>query len=555
MESSSIEITRLDHHGLVSSVIDEMNLVEIINSRVKNHGNREVSIGHCVKAMIINGLGFTTRVLYLTPNFFKDKPIDLLVGPGITAESLNKDSLSSALDALYEYGVSRLFMIISFYVHKLYNIPMIAKHLDSTTLSMQGRGTGEDCDVSVRVIPGYNKEGQHNLSQIVLNLISNNIGGLPIFLKIMNGNTQDKNGFKETIEEYQSELKKEEEIDDSLFVADSSLYTAENIKDLSNGLRWLTRAPHALTWVKALYESSENEEWQVIGGEPNYSYQIGKTQYGGVWQGYLLMLSQKKQFSDLKKIEEEINKENQLINQKIAKLTKKEYATEELAKAKITDLNKSQKYHELENVKLVAHPKYGKGRRNENSVPKSYYYKIESSALSLKDEVITKAKNKAGKFVLVTNDIHPNVSGSKGKKLFKQPVEKLLDLYKNGQQHVERGFRFIKGGEFRLSKFFVRMPGRIVAISMIICLALLVYLIAQWKLRKGLQDANETLPNQIGKQVKNPTMNWIFQIFQGISVLTIKGEKDLEGKIIGRTDLHKKVIEMMNFSNSTAYGC
>jgi transposase len=110
MESSSIEITRLDHHGLVSSIIEEINLVEIIDSRVKNHGNREVSVGHCVKAMIINGLGFTTRVLYLTPNFFKDKLIDLLVGPGITAESLNKDSLSSALDALYEYGLSKLFM-------------------------------------------------------------------------------------------------------------------------------------------------------------------------------------------------------------------------------------------------------------------------------------------------------------------------------------------------------------------------------------------------------------------------------------------------------------
>ena len=124
----------MNHYGLVSSIIEEISLVEIIDSRVKNHGNWEVSVGYCVKAMIINGLGSTTWVLYLTPNFFKDKLIDLLVGPVITAESLNKDSLSPALDALYEYGVSKLFMIISFFVYKLYNIPMLAKHLDSTTL-------------------------------------------------------------------------------------------------------------------------------------------------------------------------------------------------------------------------------------------------------------------------------------------------------------------------------------------------------------------------------------------------------------------------------------
>ena len=38
--------------------------------------------------MILNGLGFSNRRLYLVPQFLADKPVETLLGPGITANDL-----------------------------------------------------------------------------------------------------------------------------------------------------------------------------------------------------------------------------------------------------------------------------------------------------------------------------------------------------------------------------------------------------------------------------------------------------------------------------------
>ena len=50
-----------------------------------------VSVGTATVAMILNGLGWSLRRLYLVPQFFTDKPVETLLGPGITANDLNDE--------------------------------------------------------------------------------------------------------------------------------------------------------------------------------------------------------------------------------------------------------------------------------------------------------------------------------------------------------------------------------------------------------------------------------------------------------------------------------
>lgn len=76
--------------------------------------------------------------------------------------------------------------------------------------------------------------------------------------------------------------------------------------------------------------------------------------------------------------------------------------------------------------------------------------------------------------------------------------EKMLSEYKE-QQHVERGFRFLKDSTFMVDSIFLKSTKRIEALMMVMTLCLLVYNIAQYKLRKKLKDENTTLPNQLGK--------------------------------------------------------
>ena len=109
-EDSSYSSYNLDHLGLVAGMVDELGLPELIDTVIKqDHEQRQVSVGQCVKAMILNGLGFVNRALYLMPHFFKDKPLERLLGEGIEAEHLNDDALGRALDAIYAYDPEALY--------------------------------------------------------------------------------------------------------------------------------------------------------------------------------------------------------------------------------------------------------------------------------------------------------------------------------------------------------------------------------------------------------------------------------------------------------------
>ena len=56
----------IEHLGLVSAMIDELGIVESIDNAIEQDKNeRKVTIGETVKAMLLNGLGFANRQLYL----------------------------------------------------------------------------------------------------------------------------------------------------------------------------------------------------------------------------------------------------------------------------------------------------------------------------------------------------------------------------------------------------------------------------------------------------------------------------------------------------------
>ena len=89
----------LDHWGVVAGMCDDLGIAALIDRViVQDRDKRTVSVGTGVKAMILNGLGFMNRALYLTPPFFEGKPLARLWGPGIHAEHLNDDGLGRQLD-------------------------------------------------------------------------------------------------------------------------------------------------------------------------------------------------------------------------------------------------------------------------------------------------------------------------------------------------------------------------------------------------------------------------------------------------------------------------
>ena len=81
-----IKVKNLDHLGIVAGIIDELVGVEIINKNVGIQSGEIVTAGQIVKAILLNGLGFVSRPLYLFPQFFEGKATEHLLGKGILPE-------------------------------------------------------------------------------------------------------------------------------------------------------------------------------------------------------------------------------------------------------------------------------------------------------------------------------------------------------------------------------------------------------------------------------------------------------------------------------------
>jgi len=193
----------LDHLGLIAGMVDELGLPEMIDAVIKqDHDQRHVSVGLCVKAMILNGLGFVNRALYLMPHFFKDKPVERLLGEGITAEQLNDDALGRALDAIYAYGPEPLYGQLAAPSVKRLGLSCAVGHLDRTSVHVDGVYNSSQDDVPegvVQLTQGYSRDHRPDLNQVILQLISEHQAGIPLWMETLSGNRNDKKSFRQTL--------------------------------------------------------------------------------------------------------------------------------------------------------------------------------------------------------------------------------------------------------------------------------------------------------------------------------------------------------------------
>ncbi|BAY23332.1 transposase [Calothrix sp. NIES-2100] len=88
------KIKNIDHLGIVAGLIDEIGIVEIINEKLGIDPREKIAAGILVKAILINGLGFVSRPLYLFSQFFDDKAIEILLGEDVESDYINDDKLS-----------------------------------------------------------------------------------------------------------------------------------------------------------------------------------------------------------------------------------------------------------------------------------------------------------------------------------------------------------------------------------------------------------------------------------------------------------------------------
>ena len=532
MSDTSYNSYNLDHLGLISAMVDELGLVSLIDTLIpQDHKQRHVSVGTCVKAMILNGLGFANRTLYLMPHFFKDKPIERLLGEGIKAEHLNDDTLGRAMDSVCDYGTSNFYAQLAAQSVNRLGLSCEIGHLDSSTFHVDGdynsRENAEDlAEGVIHITKGYSRDHRPDLNQVVLQLICENQAGIPLWMKASSGNSNDSSDFRETISTHLSQIK--EIFGMKMMVADSALYAKKTLKELGE-FCWMSRVPETIGGVSELCQSMA-QEWSST--KPERAIKALCSNYGDVNQRWLVVYTRAAHERAEKTVNRQFLKQSEAEWKAFEQLKKQEFACVVDAKSALEIFQKKLDATEIEDSSIVKIEKFkGKGRPKKDQQPDEIYYRIQAS-LSSSIEVRRQKIEKKCCFILATNELDET----------KLSDEQFFTNYTQDQQKVEGGFRFMKDPMFRANTLFLKSPKRIEALMAIMTLCLLVYSALEYRIRQSLIENKTTFPNQTGGSTDKPTARWVFQFFTGIHVLLIGG---IQSVVLNCNKQHSSLLQLL----------
>jgi len=524
LKPQEIEIQNIDHLGIVAGIIDSIGIVEIINELIGVEKDEKVNAGQVVKAMIINGLGFVSKPLYMFPEYFETIACEHLIGTGVKPEYLNDDKLGRVMDKLFIKGLDTIFFIIAVKAAKKFGVSLSTSHLDSSSMHVHGQynaslpevifesqkiGNNQELEEiavkspkEITITYGYSRDHRPDLKQFIIERICSGDGDIPIFLKLASGNQADSSCFGQIAVEYQKQLEV-----NSLIVADSALYTESNLKMMSD-LQWLCRVPLSIKTAKSLISTIPESEF-IDSTIPGYKL-VSKTEnYAGIEQRWLVVQSQERRESDLRKLTQKITKAESKVVLDLKKLSQERFACEADAIKALSKLSTQFKYHQINESKVTPAKSNKKDSLNEIS------YQILATVCQDESKINTELLS-AGRFIIATNVLDSQELSD----------DSMLREYK-AQQSCERGFGFLKDPLFFADSIFLKSPERIESMGMIMGLCLLVYTLAQRQIRNALKESKSTIKNQLGKATNSPTLRWIFQCFHCIHLITLNQEEHI----------------------------
>ena len=524
LKPQEIEIQNIDHLGIVAGIIDSIGLVEIINEIIGVEKEEKVSPGQVVKAMIINGLGFVSKPLYMFPQYFETIACEHLIGTGVKPEYLNDDKLGRVMDKLFIKGLDTLFFIIALKAAQKFGVSLSTSHLDSSSIHVHGQyntslpevifenqkvGNNQELEElavkspkEITITYGYSRDHRPDLKQFIIEMICSGDGDIPIFLKLASGNQADSSCFGKIAVEYQKQLEV-----NSLMVADAALYTESNLKMMSE-LRWLCRVPLSIKAAKSLISTLAESEF-IDSTIPGYKLASKIQNYAGIEQRWLVVQSQERKESDLHKLTQKITKAESKAVQDLKKLSQERFACVADAIKALSKLSKQFKYHQIHESTVT------QVKSNKKDTSGEISYQI-SATVSQDESKINTELLSAGRFIIATNVLDSQELSN----------DSMLSEYK-AQQSCERGFGFLKDPLFFADSIFLKSPERIESLGMIMGLCLLVYTLAQRHIRNALLESKSTIKNQLGKATNRPTLRWIFQCFQCIHLVTLNQEEHI----------------------------
>jgi len=373
---------------------------------------------------------------------------------------------------------------------------------------------------------------------VMLEMMVCHDGGIPLLGKALNGNASDNKVFEERSKALIEQFKAAET--PRYLIADSKLYSESNAVNL-NQLLFITRIPNTIKQVGETIDKALAlpNDWKTL--DDDRKMQTFHLEHYGIKQRWHVVSSETSRQQAIKQVDKRVKKATELVEKQVFHFQARRFACADDALADLQIVAKKWKYHAVKSHEIVEHPIFeGKGRPKKDQEPTRIEYQVIAE-FETNTQKINLEKAKEGHYVIGGNTDVNELSDAE-----------VISAYKQ-QQQVERGFRFLKDPLFFASSLFLKNPKRIMALLMVMLLSLLVYGIAERRMRACLAEQKETLPNQIGLEIEAPTLRWVFQLLYGINYLDISLGEQRHQVVEGITPLKQKILRLFGKSVADVY--
>ncbi|MCP5003946.1 MAG: IS1634 family transposase, partial [Planctomycetes bacterium] len=349
--------------------------------------------------------------------YFRDRPVERLLGKGIKAEYINDDALGRCLDQLYEAGVSDIYQMLSASVVQHLELPCEGINFDSTSIHVDGNYQHDDDSKAVKLVRGYSRDHRPELNQVVLNLITENKTGIPVYMQAASGNINDNPGFENIVKHHISSLKAAQ--DSQYFIADAALYTAETIQSLDEQKQlFISRAPQKLKQVKNAIAEQASLTFEPL--DNGYRGAWLSSEYGEVKQRWLLIESEQAKKREQHTFDKRMEKESSAAFKSFKKLSRQRFSCSlDADKALKVWLKAHKEIIAISDSDILKPTVFKQGGRPKlTQQPDGYEDQITGQLYSVLSKRQQRLQEK-GMFMLATNDLSDRLT-----------METMLSLYK-----------------------------------------------------------------------------------------------------------------------------
>jgi len=508
------------NHGylpLAAAYCRRLGLVELVDQLVPSQ--MELRPGLAVQAMVLDTLTGRTP-LYRLERFFEDQDIELLLGEKIPAHVFNDTNLGRSLDAIFEAGSSKILTELGSRATKTFKLDATTVSYDTTSTSVWGdyRACEQETPPSGPIIThGFSKDHRPDLKQFMTELLCVE-RGIPIFGRVLNGNSSDKNSNNELLSRISSIMAKQGLGSGAfLYVADSALVTGDNL-EIINSL-FVSRLPATYSACKkTVAEAVDLESWMELGllaedtekgSRPKASYKAYETTVQVHEKEYRAVVIHSDSYErQQKKLDKALAKSEKEVTSALKKITTVYHCEADALKAAKKASMLTGELHLVE-THILPFEVRQRGRPPKNAPPRTKTkYELQWEVVE-NVVAVERARMLSGCFVLLSN---VPLEGDDA-----MDATCLLRAYK-GQYGVESDFAFLKD-PLVVNDTFLKKPQRIDALGMILVIALMIWRLMERSMRAFVTNTGKLLPGWENRRTAKPTSFMMSTELSGIQVV------------------------------------